>query len=144
MKYVNGKNGKIAKYSVEELDLLKSEKNTEIHRPTIEPMTTNDKENSQNCQELSTVDKGLLSISDLTSQERFIQAIETIALSINHQKIDISDKLILTLDEVKLLTGFSKEILRTVIKEGKLKAKIIGKSWRIKRADLDQYIENLW
>lgn len=107
-------------------------------------MTTNDKENSQNCQELSTVDKGLLSISDLTSQERFIQAIETIASSINHQKIDISDKLILTLDEIKLLTGFSKEILRTAIKEGKLKAKIIGKSWRIKRADLDQYIENLW
>jgi len=148
VKYVDGKNGKVAEYSIEELDLLKSDKNTDVYRPTAEPMTTLDKENPDPCQGLSMVDKGLPSISELSSQEKLIQAFETIASSLNNQK-QINDlnicekKLLLTLEEVKLLTGLSKELLRTAIKEGKLKAKIIGKGWRIKRKDLEQYIDSL-
>jgi excisionase family DNA binding protein len=145
VKYIEGKNGKEAKYLIEELELLKSDKNTEIHRPTIEPPTTLDSKNQENCQGLSEVVEGLPSIAELTNQERVIQAFETIASSLNNQKstINVCDKLVLTLNEAQLLTGFSKETLRAAIKEGELKAKIIGRGWRIKRSDLDKYIEDL-
>ena len=55
----------------------------------------------------------------------------------------VEEKLLLTLKEVQALTGLSREILREAINSGKLKAQIIGKSWRIKRFDLSDYIDNL-
>jgi excisionase family DNA binding protein len=49
----------------------------------------------------------------------------------------------LKLDEASLLTGLSRQILRDAIEAKKLKAKIIGRAWRIKREDLDQYLKKL-
>jgi excisionase family DNA binding protein len=56
---------------------------------------------------------------------------------------DLSNKLILKLDEAAQLTGLSRGILREAIETGKLKARIIGRAWRIKRADLDSYVMKL-
>jgi len=50
---------------------------------------------------------------------------------------------LLNLREAQNLTGLSREVLRQAIKEEKLKAKIIGNSWRIKRTDLDKFIKDL-
>lgn len=55
----------------------------------------------------------------------------------------VEKKILLTLKEVQALTGLSQEILREAIKSGKLKAKIIGKSWRIKKIDIENYIDSL-
>lgn len=55
-----------------------------------------------------------------------------------------ADKLLLTLPETQALTGLSREFLRNAISQGKLKAQVIGKSWRIKRSDLDDYVTNLF
>ncbi|WP_242054234.1 helix-turn-helix domain-containing protein [Nostoc parmelioides] len=46
--------------------------------------------------------------------------------------------------EAQALTGLSKEVLRSAIASGELKAKVIGKSWRIKRSDLETYIDKLF
>jgi excisionase family DNA binding protein len=56
---------------------------------------------------------------------------------------DIAAKTLLKLDEAQKLTGLSREILRAAIKAGKLKAKLIGRAWRIKKTDLDNYIQKL-
>ena len=53
-------------------------------------------------------------------------------------------KLLLTLPEAQELTGLSRTLLRKAISENKLKAKIIGKSWRIRYADLEKYIAKLF
>ncbi|WP_282440339.1 helix-turn-helix domain-containing protein [Brasilonema sp. UFV-L1] len=50
----------------------------------------------------------------------------------------------LKLSEAQALTGLSKGILRTAIKEGKLKAEKIGSTWRIKRSDLDEFVAELF
>ncbi|HKS26489.1 MAG TPA: ankyrin repeat domain-containing protein [Pyrinomonadaceae bacterium] len=55
----------------------------------------------------------------------------------------IAQKLMLTLHEASLLSNLSRGHLRNAIRGGKLKAKIIGRGWRIKRADLDLYIRAL-
>jgi excisionase family DNA binding protein len=57
--------------------------------------------------------------------------------------VAIADKPLLKLDEAAALTGLSREILRKAIQNKKLKGKVVGKAYRIKRADLDKYVKDL-
>ena len=57
--------------------------------------------------------------------------------------VPIEHKTLLTLTEAQAVTGLSRSILRQAIEAGTLKAKTIGKAWRVKRSDLDIYIESL-
>jgi excisionase family DNA binding protein len=59
------------------------------------------------------------------------------------QLTEIAAKPLLKLDEASKLTGLSRAILREAIDSKKLKAKIIGRAWRIKRSDLDAYVNKL-
>jgi excisionase family DNA binding protein len=56
---------------------------------------------------------------------------------------DLAHKPVLKLKEASTLTGFSYDILRDAIEKGTLKAKIVGRAWRVKRADLDAFIRKL-
>ena len=83
-------------------------------------------------------------IGDISVIDKLAGIIEGLLAKTETQpKVSIGDKLLLTLPEVQTLTGLSKTLLRDAINKGQLKAKIIGKSWRIKRSDLDEYIANL-
>jgi excisionase family DNA binding protein len=57
--------------------------------------------------------------------------------------VAIADKPLLKLDEASVLTGLSRAILREAIDAKQLKAKMIGRAYRIKRPDLDEYINKL-
>jgi excisionase family DNA binding protein len=57
--------------------------------------------------------------------------------------VRVSEKILLNLSDCRLLTGLSNANLRDAIKAGTLKAKIIGRGWKIKRPDLDEFINNL-
>lgn len=57
--------------------------------------------------------------------------------------VAIADKPLLKLDEASALTGLSRAILREAIDAKQLKAKMIGRAYRIKRPDLDEYINKL-
>ena len=56
---------------------------------------------------------------------------------------DLAHKLTLSLAEAAQLAGLSRNHLREAITEGKLKARIIGRGWRVKRSDLDAYVKKL-
>jgi excisionase family DNA binding protein len=56
---------------------------------------------------------------------------------------EASHKLLLSLDEAQVLTGLSRQTLRAAIDTGTLKARIIGRGFKIKRADLDKYIAKI-
>ncbi len=57
--------------------------------------------------------------------------------------IAIENKPLLKLVEAQMLTGLSRDTLIEAINAGKLKARIIGRAWRIKREELDSYIKKL-
>ncbi len=57
--------------------------------------------------------------------------------------VEVKDKLTLSLIEASQLSGLSRGHLRQAIDEKKLKARIIGKGWRVKRDDLDSYVKKL-
>jgi hypothetical protein len=57
--------------------------------------------------------------------------------------IRVSEKLLLNLNDCRSLTGLSDKNLRDAVKSGGLKAKIIGRGWKVKRQDLDNFVSNL-
>jgi len=69
---------------------------------------------------------------------RMLAAFEAMA-----SPVRLTDKLTLTLTEATLLSGLSRAYLRQAIHAGKLKARIIGKGWRVKREELDAYVKKL-
>lgn len=57
--------------------------------------------------------------------------------------VSIAEKLLLTLEEAQALTGLSRDTLREAVRTGALAARVIGRAWRIKRADLENYVQAL-
>jgi excisionase family DNA binding protein len=57
--------------------------------------------------------------------------------------VRVSEKFTLSLIEAAQLSGLSRGHLRFAITEKKLKARIIGRGWRVKREDLEAYIKKL-
>jgi excisionase family DNA binding protein len=57
--------------------------------------------------------------------------------------VPVADKLMLSLVEAAQLSGLSRGHLREAIEAKKLKARIIGRGWKVKRADLEAYIAKL-
>ena len=56
---------------------------------------------------------------------------------------DRAQRLMLDLSDASILSGLSKSYLKSAIKDGTLKAKLIGRGWKVKRSDLDQFISDL-
>ncbi len=57
--------------------------------------------------------------------------------------VPLADKLTLSLVEASRLSGLSRNHLRAAIEAKKLKARIIGRGWTIKRDALDLYVRKL-
>ena len=57
--------------------------------------------------------------------------------------VPLADNLTLNLQEAALLSGLARGHLREAITAKKLKARIIGRGFRVKRSDLDSYVAKL-
>lgn len=58
--------------------------------------------------------------------------------------VGVEHLLLLRLDEAGALTGLSRHTLRAAIDDGTLKAKQIGRAWRMRREDLEAYVKALF
>jgi hypothetical protein len=116
--YIRGKTGKQAEYDQEAVENLKR-----ILESPDTALTTN------------------------SPDARLFAAQLVEALAIREQPrneaIRTSEKILLNLIDCRLLTGLSDANLRGAIKSEKLKARIIGHGWKVKRQDLDEFIKNL-
>ncbi len=73
-----------------------------------------------------------------------LQNLSTIAGTAKAQpQADVGAKIMLTLADAAALSSLSENHLREAIKAKKLKGRIIGKGYKIKRVDLDAYIKKL-
>lgn len=142
VRYEKGKTRPTANFELAELEAFKTQLNQPTYKPAIE---TRQIPTDQPPEEGT----ALVYPGEVSEFGEF-RAIEKLALIIErllHRElpsVSIGDKLLLTLPEAQALTGLSREFLRDAISQGKLKAKVIGKSWRIKRSDLDDYVTNLF
>jgi hypothetical protein len=121
--YVRGKTGKQAEYNKDAVEKLKSA----LESPDTSLTTTTPDARLFVAQLVEAItNRGQVNIEEPRSAS-----------------IRVSEKLLLNLNDCRLLTGLSNENLRSAIKAGTLKAKIIGRGWKVKRQDLDEFVNNL-
>jgi excisionase family DNA binding protein len=118
VKYIRGKTGKQADYDREAVEKLKQA----LESPDTAIAT-------------KTPDARLFVaslIEAMTNREEVRSA-----------SVRVSEKLLLTVSDCRLLTGLSEQNLRDAIHDGKLNARIIGRGYKVKRTDLDVFVESL-
>jgi excisionase family DNA binding protein len=135
VKYKRGASGKHeAVFDAEEVARFKEEMEREVIPEPAPPATTNDTE------ALARID------APEEARNALIQLLER-ANKLDEQKttpaVAIENKPLLKLDEASALTGLSRQILKNAIDNKKLKAQIVGKAWRVKREELDQFIKRM-
>jgi excisionase family DNA binding protein len=148
--YVKGKTKPTPVYDEDELRRFKAELEGRLaHRPAVEreippnPSTGGNSlarfgEISGAEQWLSLiVEKSVAAAVDASEQREQNRSARAPSVS------DIAAKIILTLAEASALTNLSRNHLRQAIEEKKLRARIIGRGWRVKRDDLDAYVKKL-
>jgi excisionase family DNA binding protein len=147
----DGKSRKVLDFNQSDLDRLKRELSGNVVFPELtdrhaqtETQTDTDRQtqldgaNFAN-NELSTV--GQTQTANLF--EVIFKSLETISER-NLRASDRFQKLMLTVDEAAAVSGLPKVFLdRAIKKDGALKATKIGGRYRIKRQDLDEFINNL-
>jgi excisionase family DNA binding protein len=132
--YIRGKTGKQAEYSLEAVENLKR-----ILESPDTALATRSPDARLIVASL---------IEAITSREQGnIEAIRDLLKESSKQPdngaVRVSEKILLNLSDCRLLTGLSNNNLREAIKAKKLKAKIIGRGYKVKRADLDKFIKKL-
>jgi excisionase family DNA binding protein len=160
VRYEKGRTRPTPIYDENELTRFKEEQERPIHRPVVEPM----EQPSSAPQTIATQGDNTAGVLALLSQPVPVGHLlavlaragvlnmpdAVVALpdksALEPQKaasLELGPKLLLTLPECQKLTGLSREVLRTAIDINELKARQIGRAWRVKRADLEAYIASL-
>jgi len=138
--YEKGKTRTVATFNEVELERFKEELERSLIKPAFdEPRQTSPESQSELV--ILNDDAGEVGeVGEIGDIDRMSLIIEML---LHSQSVRIAEKILLTISEAQELTGLSREILRDAIASGSLKSKKIGKPWRIKRTDLDAFVENL-
>ena len=141
VRYEKGKTRPTANFDQTELEAFKEE----LNQPTIKPAVETRQIATEVYDEADIVPVEVAGFGEITVVDRLAGMVEMlITRGDKKPAVPIESKILLTLDEVQAMTGLSKGYLRDAINKGNLKAKQIGKSWRVKRSDLDAFVENLF
>jgi excisionase family DNA binding protein len=136
--YERGKTGKVLAFDADELKRFKAE----LEAPTSRAIALPDKAPTQPTSRALAKPDGAanaLSIDVLGALAQLFRDNARQAAPV----VPIEAKPLLSLLEAQALTGLSREVLLSAIEAKKLKGKIIGRGWKVKRADLDAYIDKL-
>ncbi len=132
--YIRGKTGKQAEYNQDAVEKLKAA----LESPDT-ALTTNSPDARLFVAQL---------VEAMTSREQaHVEAIRGLLSGSSEElrsaSVRVSEKILLNLTDCRSLTGLSQATLKEAIKSKKLKAKIVGRGWKVKRQDLDEFIKNL-
>jgi excisionase family DNA binding protein len=132
VSYERGHKGDEARYTKSDLDAyLQSQKTPALMRPEVGAGDGGDGSASQSAPLVVT--SGAAS-----GAAALVEAFAQMSAPVR-----VSEKFTLALVEAAQLSGLSRGHLREAIEAKKLKARIIGRGWRVKRDDLEAYIRKL-
>lgn len=141
-RYEKGKTRSVLVYSEDELRTFKTELETTTYKPAVAQTPTNPDKNEAALSKFVEVPQplplleGLNHLADVLKAIREEQEIDRLTVPIHH-------KLTLSLAEASALSGISRQRLRQAIKDGTLTAHAIGRGYRVKRTDLEDYVDSL-
>lgn len=146
VRYEKGRTKPTPFYDDAELARFKADQERPVYRPVVEPMNTT---NGNTATQSDTVSNALSLVSQSPQMEVFARLFSGMAEAASAPKTaakpmpDLGPKLLYTLPECQQLTGLSRAVLRTAIDAEELPARQIGRAWRVKRADLEQWVNSL-
>ena len=144
VKYEKGKTRPTANFDQIELEVFKEV----LNQPTVKPaFESRQITTEQQLQTGKLVHEGseLAEFGEIGVIDKLSSIIEALlGTGDNQPVVPIADKLLLTKKEAQALTGLSSEFIKSAIASGELKAKVIGKGWRVKRSDLQEYVDKLF
>jgi excisionase family DNA binding protein len=132
--YVRGKTGKQAEYDREAVENLKR---------MLESPDTSLATKSPDARLFAAQLVEAIASREQTNIEAIRGLLKESSEQLNNGAVRVGEKILLTLNDCRLLTGLSDNNLREAIKAKKLKAKIIGRGYKVKRSDLDTFINKL-
>ena len=146
----DGKTRQVLDFKEAELERLKRELSGEKVFPIItdghaQTKTQTDTDGQTQLDSLNSATIDSLAVGQ-TQTVRLINGIFERIESVFQRQAEASDraqKLMLTIAEAATLAGLPKSYVRQSIKDGKLKAIVIGRIYRIKRQDLDSFVNDL-
>ncbi|RCJ20164.1 hypothetical protein A6S26_05430 [Nostoc sp. ATCC 43529] len=128
--YISGKNGKQAQYNEGELKAFKEELEMPVHRSFV-ASSSSEITSAEVFGGLTTVPK-----------DRVVELLEAIS---GAQRLALLwNKLVWSLEEAAIATGYSRFHLRQAIALGDLPAKKVGKGWKVRPQDLRDYTRRLF
>ena len=132
VRYEKGKTRPTANFDQRELEAFKEE----LNQPTIKPAVESRQITTDVYDETDITPVNVAEFGEFTVVDRLAGMVEMlITRGDKRPTVPIESKILLTLDEAQAMSGLSKRYLREAINQGNLKAKQIGKSWRLKRSD---------
>jgi excisionase family DNA binding protein len=131
--YKHGKTGAEADYDESELQRFEEQRKGIIYQPA-QPQAAGDGQSLA----LAPFQRENAALAGASLAAAILERLQPAKTS-----VPIESKPLLKLDEASILTGLSRQILRDAIESNKLKAKIVGRAWRIKRDDLDLFLKKL-
>ena len=141
-RYEKGKTRSVLVYDESELRAFKAELETKTYKPAVDPTPTN-RDNHR--AELSRFVEGTQLLPLLDGLNHLIDVVKLVReeQEVDRLTVPIHHKLTLSLAEASALSGLSRQRLRQAIKDGTLQAQIIGKGYRVKRTDMEDYVDSL-
>jgi excisionase family DNA binding protein len=152
VNYKPGRTRPVAEYREDELEVLREEINANLYhqRPAHEKVNPANPE--QSVAVVGIQPQSLERRADRQSIVALVSAIQD-ALAANLAQgngiprtlspADLAHKLTLSITEAAALSGLSANHLRDAIHEGKLKARIIGRGYKVKKEALADYVRKL-
>jgi excisionase family DNA binding protein len=136
-KLEKGKTRDVVVFDDDELKTFKEKRESSKHRPAF---SSSDDSLAQNSLSLIPT-----KADNLDRQNQTLEFLDVLRNALTSQKpvVPIADKILLTVNDCRLLTGLSEQSLRDAIHDGKLNARIIGRGYKVKRKDLDEFIKQL-
>lgn len=136
-----GKTGETVVFERSELEYFKQELYAPTHQGAVQVRQgspSNSSEMVTTSQMMAEIGESLLILSEGT------QAVLLAIKELSNPAVPLHVKPLLNLAEAQKISGLSRQYLVTAIKEERLKGEKIGKAWRVKRRDLERFVNKLF
>jgi excisionase family DNA binding protein len=135
VRYEPGATSEVAMFDEQELENLKNERQVPKVKPTV-VQSGSDLVDQTSTNQITQTSGGFLAPLIAPFRDFSERLFSSPAL--------LQGKMLVTLNEAQIITGLSRDTLMTAIKNGELESRIMGKAYRIKRKELERYVDDLW
>lgn len=163
VRYEKGKTRSVLVYEESELERFKAEVERERHRPTIERAGDEPARFDPNPAKIANSVTSMAAFGDIPPEAILGALVHLMQLasrsapaldgtptgeasstsSSRSPSVPTADKTLLSLEEAGAITGLSRLFLKEAVVNERLAARKIGRAWRIKRRDLDRFVDAL-